>query len=107
MDMVDQFDIYLVDLDPTVGSEIKKIRPCVVISPNQMNKHLNTVLVAPMTSALKNYPFRVRSSFQGKEGDIILDQIRTVSKLRFIKKMGTLDKAKSYLVLSLLQEMFS
>lgn len=83
--MVNRFDVYLVALDPTLGSEIKKTRPCVVISPDEMNRHLNTVIIAPLTSTRKKYPTRVGLSFQGKKGDIVLDQIRTVDKKRLVK----------------------
>lgn len=80
-----QYAIVLVNLDPTIGSEIKKTRPCVVISPNEMNKHLNTLVIAPMTTNLKKYPTRVSSKHKGKKGMIVLDQIRTIDKRRIIK----------------------
>lgn len=104
--MVNRFDVYLVALDPTLGSEIKKTRPCVVISPDEMNRHLNTVIIAPLTSTRKKYPTRVGLSFQGKKGDIVLDQIRTVDKKRLVKKLGEVSgKAQSETSL-LLVEMF-
>ncbi len=84
--VVDRFDIYIVSLDPTHGSEIKKTRPCVVISPDEMNYNINTVIIAPMTSSSKKYPTRVPIEFQGKKGQVVLDQIRTVDKVRLIKK---------------------
>jgi mRNA interferase MazF len=80
-----QYDIILVNLDPTVGSEIKKTRPCVVISPNEMNKYLNTVVIAPMTSQSKDYPTRVKVKHDNKNGWIVMDQIRTIDKQRIIK----------------------
>ena len=81
-----RFDVYLVNLDPTVGSEIKKTRPCVIVSPNEMNNHISTIIVAPLTSKLRNYPTRVPCRVEGKQGQIVLDQIRTVDKSRLVKK---------------------
>lgn len=86
-----QFDVYLVNLDPTIGAEIKKTRPSVIISPDVMNKHLQTVIVAPLTHTIKNFPSRGRSNFGGQFGEIILDQMRAVDKQRLIKKQGALD----------------
>lgn len=83
--VVNQYQIVLVNLNPTIGSEIKKTRPCVVISPNEMNKYLKTVVIAPMTSSVKNYPTRVSVKHGGKKGSIVLDQIRTIDKQRIIK----------------------
>jgi mRNA interferase MazF len=92
MAMVAQrFDVYLVNLDPTVGSEIQKTRPCLVISPDEINRNIRTVIIAPMTSSLKNYPTRVSCTFRKKQGQIVLDQIRTIDKKRLIKKLGTID----------------
>lgn len=85
-----QYDIYLVNLDPTLGSEIKKTRPCVVISPDEMNDYLRTVQIAPMTSTIKNYPWRVQVLHKKKKGAIALDQIRAIDKQRLIKKTGSL-----------------
>jgi mRNA interferase MazF len=85
-----QYQIILVNLDPTIGSEIKKTRPCVIISPNEMNKHLRTVIIAPMTGQSKNYPTRVKVLHDNKEGWIVLDQIRTIDKLRIIKILDSL-----------------
>jgi mRNA interferase MazF len=82
---IKQYDIILVNLDPTIGSEIKKTRPCVVISPNEMNKYLNTVVTAPMTSQSKNYPTRVKVKHENKNGWIVIDQIRTIDKQRIVK----------------------
>ena len=102
-----RFDVYLINLDPTVGREIKKTRPCLIISPDEMNEYLSTVIVAPMTSRLRNYPSRVTCIFQGTEGQIVLDQIRTVDKIRLIKKLGVIDDQSQYEVIQVLQEMFS
>jgi mRNA interferase MazF len=82
---IKQYGIILVNLDPTIGSEIKKTRPCVVISPNEMNKYLNTVVIAPMTSQSKNYPTRVKVKHDNKNGWIVIDQIRTIDKQRIVK----------------------
>lgn len=86
--MVKQYDIYLVNLDPTQGSEIRKTRPCVIISPNEINRYLSTVVIAPLTSTTKNYPTRVAIFFQRKTGQVVLDQIRTIDKSRLVKKLG-------------------
>lgn len=86
--MVRQFELYLVSSDPTQGSEIKKTRPALVISPNEMNQTLRTVLVAPMTTTLRNFPSRGKTTFQGKKGDIALDQMRAVDRSRLVKKSG-------------------
>ncbi|WP_439342497.1 type II toxin-antitoxin system PemK/MazF family toxin [Vacuolonema iberomarrocanum] len=102
-----RFDVYLVNLDPTVGREIQKTRPCLIISPNEMNLFISTVIVAPMTTASQPYPTRVACNFQGKQGQIVLDQIRTVDKSRLIKRLGKLDKAERKLVLSVLSKMFA
>ena len=104
--MVKQFEVYLINLDPTTGSEIKKMRPCVVISPNEMHG-LNTVIIAPMTSTCKIYPTRIPLCFDQKEGYIVLDQIRTVDKLRLVKLIGKIEKETARNVLATLQEMFS
>ncbi len=104
--VVNRFDIFIVALDPTLGSEIKKTRPCVVISPDEMNHNIKTVIIAPMTSAIKNYPSRIPLEFQGKKGQIVLDQIRTVDKTRLVKKAGRLKKNTYEKVASTLQEMF-
>jgi mRNA interferase MazF len=105
--VVARFDVFLVVLDPTVGSEIQKTRPCVVISPDEMNLHLATAIIAPMTTKGKLYPSRVPVHFEGKDGSIVLDQIRTVDKTRLVKKLGTLDSEEQKAVLSILVEMFS
>jgi len=102
-----RFEVHLISLDPNKGSEIRKTRPCVIISPDEMNKHIRTVIIAPMTSTIKNYPTRVTTSFQGKKGQIVLDQIRTVDKSRLIKKLGSISSAAEEKILSVLQEMFA
>jgi len=102
-----RFDVYLINLDPTVGREIKKTRPCLIISPDEMNMHLSTVFVAHMTSRMRNYPSRVTSIFHGVKGQIVLDQIRTVDKTMLIKKLGVIDAQSQYDVIQILQEMFS
>jgi mRNA interferase MazF len=102
-----RFEVYAVNLDPTVGSEIKKTRPCVIISPNEMNNHISTVIIAPLTSKLRNYPTRVPCRIEGKQGQIVLDQIRTVDKSRLIKKITTLTKPIQNKIISKLIEMFS
>jgi len=90
--VVNQYDIFWVNLDPTMDSEIRKTRTCLIISPNEMNHNLNTVLVAPMTTAAKNYPTRVKLRFEEKTGWIVLDQIRCIDKIRLIRKAETLDR---------------
>jgi mRNA interferase MazF len=101
-----RFDVYLVNLDPTLAKEIKKTRPATIISPDEMNDHISTVIIAPMTTRERKYPSRVHCVFQNKKGQIVLDQIRTVDKLRLVKKLGRLNKLTSEEVLSILQEMF-
>jgi len=101
-----RFDVYLVSLDPTIGSEIKKTRPCVVISPDEMNRHIRTVIIAPMTTKGNDYPSRIPLTFQGKKGQIVLDQIRTVDKLRLAKKIGALTETTAKTVSNRLVEMF-
>jgi len=104
---VQRFEVHLISLDPVKGYEIRKTRPCLIISPNEMNKHIRTVIIAPMTSTIKNYPTRVTTTFQGKKGQIVLDQIRTVDKSRLIKNLGSISKAAEEKVLSVLQEIFA
>lgn len=104
---VRRHEVHLISLDSTKGSEIRKTRPCVVISPNEMNKHIKTVIIAPMTSTIKNYPTRVTTTFQGKKGQIVLDQIRTVDKSRLIKNLGSISSTAEEKVLNTLQEMFA
>ena len=104
---INRFDVFLVNLDPTVGHEIQKTRPCLVISPNEMNHHISTVIVAPMTTKGTQYPTRITCSFQGKKGQIVLDQIRTIDKNRLVKKLGVISKKTQSKILSLLQELFA
>ena len=105
--VVKRFEVFLINLDPTVGKEIKKTRPCLIISPDEMNKFLSTVIIAPMTTKGRSYPSRINCRFDGKEGQIILDQIRTIDKNRIIKKLGNLDKPTQREVLATLSELFS
>ncbi|HET9982448.1 MAG TPA: type II toxin-antitoxin system PemK/MazF family toxin [Longimicrobiales bacterium] len=102
-----RFDVYLVNLDPTVGSEIRQTRPCLVISPDEMNRYIRTVIVAPMTTKGRDYPTRVACSFDGKDGEVVLDQIRTVDKTRLVKRLGRLAEETQADVLSALAEMFA
>jgi len=103
---IKRFDVLLVNLDPTVGREIKKTRPCLVISPDEMNRYISTVIVAPMTTRTRDYPSRVKCKFRGKHGEIVLDQIRTIDKVRAIKRLGRIDSRTQARILSVLQEMF-
>jgi mRNA interferase MazF len=105
--VVNRFDVFLVGLDPTVGSEIQKTRPCLVVSPDEMNENIRTVIVAPITSATKEYPTRVSFLFRKKTGQIVLDQIRTIDKSRLIKRLGTIDSKTQLDVVSVLQRMFA
>lgn len=102
-----RFDVFLVGLDPAVGSEIRKTRPCLVISPDEMNRHIRTVIVAPMTTVERNYPTRVSCTFQEKTGQIVLDQIRTIDKKRLVKKLGAIDPQARVEVISVLQRLFA
>jgi len=103
---INQYQIILVNLDPTLGSEIKKTRPCVVISPNEMNKFLNTIVIAPMTTSSRNYPTRIEVKHDSKIGWIVLDQIRTIDKQRIIKDLGLLTKAEINKLKSVLKETY-
>jgi mRNA interferase MazF len=105
--MASRFDVYYVNLDPTIGSEIKKTRPCVIISPDEMNRHIRTVIIAPLTKVIRNYPTRVTYIVEGRKGQIVLDQIRTIDKSRLIRKIDTLSRTTQKKVLSVLVEMFS
>lgn len=102
-----RFDVFLVSLDPTKGYEINKTRPCLIISPDELNEHVSTIIVAPMTTKGRPYPTRVAVTFLKKEGQIVLDQIRTVDKSRLVKKMGKISAAESEEVLKILQELFA
>ena len=105
--VVNRFDVYLINLDPAIGSEIQKARPCLIISPDEMNRHIRTVIVAPMTTAGKDYPTRVSCKFKKKKGRIILDQIRTIDKTRLIKKLGSINPETQVEVISVLQRLFA
>lgn len=101
-----QYQIVLVNLDPTIGSEMKKTRPCVIISPNEMNAFLQTIVVAPMTSSSKTYPTRIEINHDKKKGWIVLDQIRTVDRQRIIKIVGTLTEKEIYKTKEVIKETF-
>lgn len=105
--VIQRFDVYLVNLDPTVGSEIQKTRPGAIVSPNEMNRWIKTVIVAPMTTQDRPYPSRVHCQFQEKEGQIALDQIRAVDKSRLVRKLGRLPEETQTNVLAALAEMFA
>jgi mRNA interferase MazF len=105
--VVKRFDVFLVSLDPTVGSEIQKSRPCLIISPDEMNRHIRTVIIAPMTTRGRRHPTRVACEFQGKQGQIVLDQIRTVDKSRLLVRLGRIDSQTQMRMLSLLHDMFA
>ncbi|MHB8776081.1 MAG: type II toxin-antitoxin system PemK/MazF family toxin [Bellilinea sp.] len=107
MGMVKRFDVYLVNLDPTVGHETKKSRPCLVISPDELNRNISTVIVAPMTTKGRNYPSRVSCTFSDKKGQILLEQMRAVDKTRLIKRLGKVGSFVQAQVFSVLSELFS
>ena len=104
---INRFEVFLVNLDPTVGSEIKKTRPCLVVSPDEMNQNIGTLIVAPMTTKGQSYPTRVPCRFRGKNGQVALDQIRTVDRMRLVRKLGQLEGKTSATVLNVLQQMFA
>jgi mRNA interferase MazF len=104
--MVKRFDIWHAELNPTVGSEINKIRPCLVVSPDETNRNLNTVIIVPLTSTLKPYPTRVDCQFMGKNGQLAIDQIRSIDKCRLGKKLGILDEETSEKICATLLETF-
>ncbi|MFO0811327.1 MAG: type II toxin-antitoxin system PemK/MazF family toxin [Gemmataceae bacterium] len=103
---VNRFEVYLVNLDPTVGREIRKTRPCLVVSPDEMNRNVRTAIVAPMTTKGQPYPTRVPCRFKGKAGQVVLDQIRAVDQVRLVKRLGRIDAATGAAVLDVLREMF-
>jgi mRNA interferase MazF len=105
--VISRFEVYWVNLDPTLGREIKKTRPCLIISPAEMNRYIGTVIIAPMTTKGRDYPTRVNITFHGKKGQIVLDQIRTIDKSRLIKRLGKIDRNTARKVLSILGEMFA
>jgi len=102
-----RFDVYLVNLDPTIGSEIRKTRPCVIVSPNEMNRYIHTVLVAPMTTKGQPYPSRVACKFGGRLAQIVLDQLRAVDKTRLVKRLGKISTPATSDVLTMLGEIFA
>ena len=104
---VRRFEVHLISLDPLKGSEVRKTRPCVIISPDEMNKHIRTIIIAPMTSTIKNYPTRISTTFQGKKEQVVLDQIRTVDKSHLAKQLGSISSSAEEKVLRVLQEMFA
>ncbi|MBK9714624.1 MAG: type II toxin-antitoxin system PemK/MazF family toxin [Kouleothrix sp.] len=105
--VVKRFDVYLVNLDPTIGAEIQKTRPCLVISPNEMNAYIQTVILAPMTTKARDYPTRVSCRFEGKDAHIVLDQLRTIDKSRLIKRLGRINTTTQKHVLAVLAELFA
>jgi len=104
---VERFDVFLVNLDPTVGSEIRKSRPCVVVSPDEMNRYLRTVVVAPLTSSSRPYPSRVEVRLAGKAGQVVIDQLRTIDKARLAGRLGVLDPDEATSVLDVLKKSFA
>jgi mRNA interferase MazF len=104
--LVRRGEVFLVDLDPTRGSEIQKTRPCVVVSPDELNAHLRTVIVAPLTTGGQSYPFRVACRFASKSGQVVTDQLRTVDRERLVRHLGRLSSQSFDRVLAVLQEMF-
>lgn len=105
--VVKRFEVYLVNLDPTIGREIRKTRPCLVISPDEMNRYVSTAIVAPMTTKGRDYPTRVGCSFNGKDGQVVLDQIRTIDKSRLVHKLGEIDQKTKEDVLAVIAEIFA
>jgi len=103
--VISQYEVYLISLDPTIGHEIKKVRPCVIISPDEMNKNISTVIIAPMTTQSHSYPTRIPLKFTGKEAWIVLDQLRTVDRRRLIEKLGKIDQKTVNQVKSIIKEM--
>jgi len=104
---VNRFDVYLTELDPTVGHEIQKARPCLVISPDEMNRNIRTVIIAPMTTRSRAYPTHIACIFEKRQAYIVLDQIRTVDEQRLVKRLGCIDRATQSLVLVALAELFA
>ncbi len=105
--VVKRFEVYLVALDPTLGREIRKTRPCLVVSPDEMNRHISTVIVAPMTTRGREYPTRVACRFRGKAGQIVFDQLRTVDKARLLRRLGRIGSSTQSAVLAVLAELFA
>jgi mRNA interferase MazF len=105
--VVRRFEVYFVNLDPTLGSEIKKTRPCVIVSPDEMNRHINTVIIAPMTTKAHPYPTRVACTFAGRQAHVILDQLRTVDKVRLVRRAGKVSPLTQQQILITLAEIFA
>jgi len=105
--VVRRFDICLINLDPSIGHEMQKTRPCLVVSPDEMNRHIGTIIVAPMTAKGRSYPTRVPCKFRGKKGQIVLDQLRTVDKARLVRKLSRLSAKAQAEVLRVLAEIFA
>ena len=105
--VIERFDIFLVRLDPVAGSETAKTRSCVVVSPNELKRAIATVIIAPMTTTQRDWPTRIKINFQGKTGEIALDQVRTVDKIRLVKRLGELDSETADAVLDTLGELFA
>jgi mRNA interferase MazF len=105
--VISRFEVYLINLDPTVGSEIRKVRPCVVVSPDEMNRYIRTVIVAPMTTKGQLYPTRVVCQFSGKRAQIVVDQIRTVDKTRLVKRLGKIHPTTQQELMKTLREVFA
>ena len=105
MGMVNQYEVHLINLDPTIGHEIKKTRPCLIISADEMNNNLSTVIIAPMTTKSHSYPTRIKVNFEKKQGWIVLDQIRTVDQLRLVKKLGSINQKEIAAVKNVIKEM--
>lgn len=103
---IKRFEVWLVGLNPTIGSEISKSRPCIVVSPDEANKYLHTVTIIPLTSSIRDYPTRVNCRFDGKSGQLAIDQIRSVDKIRLVKKLGTMDEETCKILCSVLVEAF-
>jgi mRNA interferase MazF len=106
-DMVRRGDVFLVNLDPTRGGEIQKNRPCVIVSPDELNAHLRTFIVAPLTTGTYSYPFRVSCRFEGRSGYVVLDRIRTIDQERLVRRMGKIPASTLEQILTILQEMFA
>lgn len=102
---IKQYDIYLINLDPTIGSEIQKTRPCLVISPDEMNKNIQTIIIAPMTTKSHSYPTRVKVTFEKKTGWIVLDQIKTIDRSRLVKRLGRVTNDAITKIKSVIKEM--
>lgn len=105
-DEIERFSVYWIDLDPTKGSEMKKTRPCIVVSPDELNRHLNTVIIVPLTSTIRNYPFRVRCLVADREGQAAIDQLKTVDKSRIGKYISSLRKSEIQEIKEVLRQMF-